>query len=69
MDLKYRRWQLQIVGFLHFIGIPLNLHFDLDVSISDSESLFNFSVEILCIILLYSLVLCLKMSGFMCCYP
>lgn len=35
------------VGFLHLTGVPLNLHFHLDMSVSDSESLFNFSVEIL----------------------
>lgn len=64
MDLKYRKWQLQIVVFLHFSGLSLNLHFHLDLSVSDSEPLPGFSVEILRIIPLNSLALFPKISVF-----
>lgn len=52
MELKCRRlqWQIVFCFILHFIGITPNLHFHLDLCVSDSQSpdFFIFCVVILC---------------------
>lgn len=75
MELKCRRlqWQIVFCFILHFIGITPNLHFHLDLCVSDSQSsdffYFLCGDTLWCFVLAISLVSLLKISfsGFMGC--